>query len=100
MIALLGRYSRDVWELTYAGQVERLGEVLREEPALARVSSATAGTPLHWLPNDAEAALLATKLLLQHGADPAVRDNKGRTAAEIAESRGLDAVSEVLRKGG
>jgi ankyrin repeat protein len=100
MIALLGRYSRDVWELTYSGQVERLREVLKEEPALARVSSASAGTPLHWLPSDAEAALVAARLLLGHGADPAVRDGKGRTAAELAEGRGLDRVVEVLRPRG
>jgi ankyrin repeat protein len=100
MIALLGRHSRDVWELTYAGQIDRLREVLREEPGLARVSTLDAGTPLMWLPLEADAAFEAVALLLDHGADPTVRDGKRRTAADIAEARGLDQVVELLRSRG
>ncbi|MEO8139108.1 MAG: ankyrin repeat domain-containing protein [Gemmatimonadota bacterium] len=98
MIELLGQYSRDIWELTYSGRVARLGQVLAEEPALARVSGTDAGTPLHWLPTDAESALATAELLLRYGADPAVRDGKGRTAAEIAGARGLDEVVQLLQE--
>jgi ankyrin repeat protein len=96
MVALLGRYSRDVWELTYCGLVERLRVVLEEEPALARASNPEWGTPLHWLPAGSEAALAATRLLLAHGADPAIRDRQGRTPAQVAERRGLEEVAELL----
>jgi ankyrin repeat protein len=78
--------------------VERLGQVLKEEPALAKVSDSDAGTPLHWLPTDGESALAAARLLLRHGADPTVRDGKGRTAAEIARARGLEEVGELLER--
>ncbi|MGH7721097.1 MAG: ankyrin repeat domain-containing protein [Gemmatimonadaceae bacterium] len=100
MIELLGRYSREVWFLTYAGRVERLREVLREEPALARVTSSEGNTPLMWLPGDAASALEAASLLLEHGADPARRNAQGVSAADIATGRGLDAVTALLRSRG
>ena len=53
MIELLGRYSRDVWELTGAGNVDRLRELFREKPDLARTASG-GHTPLMWLPTFSE----------------------------------------------
>jgi len=50
-----------------------------------------------WLPDDADQALEAARLLLEYGADAAARDANGRTAADIAESRALDAVAALLR---
>ncbi len=96
MIAMLGAASRDVWELTYTGCVDRLRVVLGEEPALARVVNESGETPLMWLPDDADRALEAARLLLEHGANAAARDAKGRTAAGIAESRALDEVAALL----
>jgi ankyrin repeat protein len=95
-IELLGRYSRDVWELTYIGQVERLREVLRDEPALATLTSADGDTPLMWLPSDAADALEVARLLLAAGADPAARNARGVTAADLARERGLDEVARLL----
>jgi ankyrin repeat protein len=97
MIELLGRHSRDVWALTHAGRVDRLREVLREEPALARVSSSEGHTPLMWLPDDAGAALEIAGLLLDAGADPARRNAEGLTAADVATRRGLDEVAALLQ---
>jgi uncharacterized protein len=69
MIELLGRHSCDVWELTYAGRLDRLREVLREEPERARVV-ASGHTPLMWLPSDDEMnATEIARLLIGHGAD-------------------------------
>ena len=101
MIELLGRHSRDVWQLTCTGQVERLRTVLAEEPERARaVNEGDGRTPLMWLPGDSGQALEIATLLVQAGADPAHRALDGRTAAEIAEARGLDAVARHLRAGG
>ena len=98
MIELLGRHSRDVWHLTYTGQVERLRTVLAEEPERARaVNDGDGRTPLMWLPGDAGQALEIAQLLVDAGADPALRALDGRTAAEIADARGLDAVARHLR---
>ncbi len=100
MVDLLGRYSRDVWALTYAGRVERLRDVLREEPALARKTSSEGNTPLMWLPSDAAAAFEIASLLVEHGADPTPGNVQGLSAADIATTRGLDDVAERLRSAG
>ena len=100
LVAVLGAASRDVWELTYTGCVGRLRVVLGEEPALARATNATGETPLMWLPDDAEDALEAARLLIEYGADPAARDAQGRTAADIADSRALGTVAAFLRSHG
>jgi ankyrin repeat protein len=98
MIEMLSRHSRDVWSLTRNGKVERLREILREEPALARVSTGEGYTPLMWLPGDAGSPLEIAALLLEHGADPSRRNAQGETAADIATRRGLDQVAALLRE--
>jgi hypothetical protein len=94
-IELLSRWSRDVWALTFTGNVERLREVLAAEPRLARLAGET--TPLMWLPGDEARALQIVELLLAHGADPTRRNSDGLTAADLAEARGLDGAAERLR---
>ena len=96
MVELLGAWSRDVWYLTYTGRVQRLREVLAEEPELARVVGREGDTPLMWLPGDAEAALDIATLLLDHGADAALLNAKKESAAIIAERRGLYEVAALL----
>jgi uncharacterized protein len=100
MVELLGRYSRDVWRLAYTGSVDRLRQVLAEEPDRARASNPVYGTPLHWLPDDQRDAIDVVELLLEHGADPAVRNGRKRTAAEIADERGMTTAAELLRERG
>jgi ankyrin repeat protein len=97
MVELLGRHSRDVWDLARNGLTERLREALREQPDRARATSQQYGTPLFWLPSDEAAALAIAALLLEHGADPSVRDAQGRTAADVAVRRGMDEVAVLLR---
>jgi len=96
MIELLGEHSRNVWTLTFRGLVDGIGRVLREQPELARVTNEEGQTPLFWLPGDEDRALQIAELLLEHGADPAHRDDHGLTAAEIAVRRGLVAVATLL----
>jgi uncharacterized protein len=95
IIELLAPVSRDVFELTWVGALERLRELLSAEPALARIASG-GHTPLMWLPDDDARALEIARLLLAHGADPAVVDGEGETAADRARRRGLDDVADLL----
>ncbi len=107
MIDLLGRYSRDVWNLAATGKVERLRELLTVEPDLARAVHPTGETPLMRLPDDEARAIEITELFLAHGADPTIRNKHGDqgfldglTAAECAERRELYRVAELLRSRG
>ena len=96
MIELLGSASRDIWELTWAGNASRLRELFSETPDLAKTAG-DRNTPLMWLPDDEARAIEVTELLVRYGADPTVRNKEGLTAADCAEKRGLYDVSELLR---
>ena len=97
MIALLARHSRSAWEVGYSGHVDRLRELLTEKPERARGYDGE--TLLMYLPFDDETkALEAARLLLEHGADPAIKDPQGKTAADRAERNGMDRVAAFLRE--
>ena len=86
-----------MWSLAFAGKVDRLRELLDEEPGLAGARWSIGVTPLMRLPNDDAKALEIVELLLSHGADASVRDAEGFTAADLAERRGLAAAAAALR---
>jgi ankyrin repeat protein len=67
-----------------------------EDPSLARASW-NGWTLLMRLPGEEARALEIAKLLLANGADPSSRNDKGLTAAEYADKRGLSRVAELLR---
>ena len=95
MIDLLRPHSRNVWNLTTIGDLDRLREVIPAEPRLAKASWET--TPLFWLPDDEEKALAIAKLFLEHGADPSFRNKKdGTTSAGVARKRGMHRVAALL----
>ena len=95
MIDLLRPHSRDVWNLTAVGDLERLREIIPADPRLAKISWQT--TPLFWLPEDEHKALEIVRLFLEHGADPDFRSKKdGSTAADIARRRGMHRVAALL----
>jgi uncharacterized protein len=96
MIDLLAPYSRDVWNLTLTGKVERLRAVLSAEPERAREVNENNATPLMWLPEGDGLAGEAAELLLAAGADPSKVRKDGVTAADIARRRGMDRVAELL----
>ena len=96
MIEFLGRFTRDVFHLTWIGNIERLREVLNEEPDLAKVAG-DGNTPLRWLPEDDSRAIEIVELLVAHGADPKISNKEAQTASDCAEKRGLYDVSELLR---
>jgi ankyrin repeat protein len=94
-IELLARRSRDVWNLTFIGAVDRLRDTLSAEPQLATISWQT--SPLFWLPEEEEKALEIARLFLEHGADPGFRSKKdGLTAADVARRRGMHNVAALL----
>ncbi len=97
MIALLARHSCSAWEVGYAGQVDRLRELLAEKPERARGYDGE--TLLMYLPpDDEEKALQVATLLLEHGADPAIVDPQGQTAADRAERNAMYRVAALLRE--
>ncbi len=96
MIQFLSPLSRDVWALTFLGNVERIREVLAGEPNLAK-SRGEDETPLMWLPDDETRAIEIAAMLIAGGADPTVCNKQGQTAADLAEIRGLDSVAALLR---
>ena len=98
MIDFLSRYSRNIWTLALRGYVDRVRELLQDEPALARQVDADGVTPLLWLPNDDGKAIAIAELLLAAGADPAARNKSGRTAADWARRRGMLDLARLLEE--
>jgi len=97
MIDLLAPHSRDVWQLTYTGKLDRLREVLSETPERARVV-AGGHTPLMWLPpEDETVALEVARVLIGHGANASLRNEDQMTAADRAERLGMFRVAAFLR---
>jgi len=89
MVALLSRYSRDIWRLCFIGDVDRVRAILTEDPHRARVVNDVGHTPLWWLPDDEAKAMQVVELLLAAGANPSTRASDGGTAAAWARRRGM-----------
>jgi uncharacterized protein len=96
MLDFLSRYSRNIWTLTFRGYVDRVREILRDDPSLARQVSSDKVTPLWWLPDEEDKAMALVELLLAAGADPSVTSVEGGTAADQARQRGMTAVAARL----
>jgi uncharacterized protein len=96
MIDLLTPYTRDIWNLVAAGKVERLRELLAKDASLAKVAHPNGHTPLMGLPDEEAKAIEIVELFLARGADPAKRNDDGKTAADLASERGLDEAAELL----
>lgn len=97
MIDYLSGFTRDVYRLAWVGNIQRLREVLAEEPERAR-SADGGNTPLMWLTDDEARAREIVDLLISYGADSRLKNTEGMTAADCAERRGLYDVAELLRK--
>jgi ankyrin repeat protein len=92
----LSRYSRNIWTLCFCGYVDRVREILSEEPERARAIGAEGETPLWWLPDDDAKAAAIVDLLLAAGANPAATSQSGKTAADWARRRGMTAIAQRL----
>jgi ankyrin repeat protein len=96
MVEFLSRYSGDIWTLCFNGYVDRVRQILAEEPSRAKVVDEAGITPLWWLPDDETTAMHIVELLLAAGADPSAKSKDGRTAADWAQRRGMRDVAARL----
>ena len=96
MVQFLSRHSRDIWTLCFNGYVDRVREILTEDPSRARDVANDGHTPLWWLPDDEAKAMQIVELLLAAGADPSAKSKDGRTAADWARRRGMRDVATRL----
>jgi ankyrin repeat protein len=96
MVRFLSRYSRDIWALCFNGYVDRVREILAEDPSRAKLVDENGVTPLWWLPDDERKAIQIVELLLATGADPSAHSSDGRTAANWARRRGMRDVAARL----
>jgi ankyrin repeat protein len=97
--AFLAPLSRDVHNLTYLGFKDRLAELFAADPDLVNARHARFGcTPLFVLPADEDAAMDMAAFLLDHSADPSIKNpDDGLTAEESLRRHGLIALADFLR---
>ena len=97
LVDYLSTVSRDIACLASVGKVERLRSLLQAEPTLAKTPGA-GWTALFCLPeNDEDLAIEVAELLLSYGADPSFQNDKGVTAVDEADRKGMDALAQLLR---
>lgn len=96
MIELLAPHSRHFRGLCFAGAVERLRELLGEEPERANRQDRPGEPALFCLPDDEEKAVAVAELLLSFGANPSFRNPLGQTPEQAARRRGLDEAAALL----
>jgi uncharacterized protein len=94
----LAARSKDVWNLTYNGYLDRLREVIEAEPERARVDW-DVWSPLLWLPpNDEDVAIEMARLFVKHGADKRRRASNGDTPRSRAEALGMMRLAAYFRQ--
>jgi ankyrin repeat protein len=98
MVRLLAQYSREIPTLCYRGCVDRVRELVTDDPRRAREAGKNGYTALWWLPDDEDAAMQLVELLLAAGVDPSARNREGTTAADWARRRGMLAVADRLEE--
>jgi uncharacterized protein len=96
----LAPLSHDVRPFVADGRLERLEAALAEQPWRANERlPGDCPTALYCLPDDEELAVEATRILLAHGADPGVRNDKGQTPADWGRLKGLDEAADLMELG-
>ena len=98
MVELLVPHSRNFRGLCFAGAVDRLRELLSEEPDRANREDRAGEPALFCLPGDDEKAVEVAELLLSFRADPTFKNPLGQMPAQAARRRGLDEAAAVLEE--
>jgi ankyrin repeat protein len=98
MVERLSRDSRDIQVLSFRGFVDRVRDLLAEDPRGARAVDREGYTPLWWLPDDEGKAMQIVELLLAAGADASAKNKDGATAADWARRRGMLDVAARLER--
>jgi ankyrin repeat protein len=91
-----------VFDVTFAGDAERLATLLAADPARAHARHPRdGGSPLHVLASrNVGGCEPLIDLLLAHGADREARNNDGQTALQLAIREGADEVAAALLRHG
>jgi ankyrin repeat protein len=99
--AFLAPLSRDVHELTYLGFKDRLAELFAADLDLVNLRHPTMGcTPLFVLTGAGDEAIEMAEFLLDHGADPNIRDSNGVTAEQCWRKNGFIELADLLKEQG
>jgi ankyrin repeat protein len=96
MMDFLSGYTRAVWALCFNGYIDRLADVIHEDPSRAKGLDEEGNTLLWWLPDEEGKAMRAVELLLAAGVNPAQKNRNGNTAADWARRRGMTDVAARL----
>ena len=89
-----------ICEAVEVGGLDRVRDLLRENPECVRVRDKDGRTPLHYPYRDTQHGAQIIELLIAHGADPSAKDNEGRTPANQMLQKGRRDLAEVLRRHG
>jgi ankyrin repeat protein len=95
-LAVLAPLSRNLRGLCFAGCIERVRELLTEDPSLANREIHAKEPPLFCLPDEDARAVELVELLLSFGADPLARNEAGLSPAEAARKNGLEEAATLL----
>jgi uncharacterized protein len=95
----LAPLSHDLHNLTYLGCKDRLAELFAAAPELVNTRHPRMGCPpLFFLPADEDQAADMAAFLLDHGADPTLRDPQdGLTAEDALRKHGLIELADFLK---
>ena len=82
------------------GGLDRVRDLLRENPECVLVRDKDGRTPLHYPYRDTQHGTQIIDLLIAHGADTSAKDNEGRTPADQMLQMGRRDLADVLRRHG
>ena len=80
------------------GGLDRIQELLHDDPNCATALDENGRTPLHHLGRNTRHGIEIIKLLIAHGADPDSPDNNGVSAVDYVQQNGREDLVEAMRR--